>query len=145
MFFYACLAGLYLLLDYAAGTSLNRTFALVFGLVGALPGLYALAQLRSRTMLAVLLLYVALFAAAPYMNLSPRKPFLRDIMRVQAGMPLAEVDTIMARYQRRPASAGALDEAGIVGYQNRFGAGDVDSLVIRFEQGRAVEVKPLLD
>jgi hypothetical protein len=142
--FYAGLAALYVALDSAAGVSLHPWYGLAYALVGSLPGLVIVARGRPRAAIAALALFALLIAAAPALDFSDRKPFLREAGRIRAGMTVDEVDRRMARFERFPAAPGAL-EGGAVTFRNHYAPGDTDSVTVTFADGQVVASEVLLD
>jgi hypothetical protein len=143
--FYAFLLVLYLALDWSVALSLTPWFGLVFGLLGIIPGAVGLAAQRSPAVALACGLFIAVVLAAPWIDLGPRKPFLRAAAGIQSRMSLAEVDRRMAAFERSPQAAGTLGDGDSVVYHNRFGAGDVDSVQVTFESGAVRESRVLLD
>ncbi len=94
---------------------------------------------------AALLTCLAIFAIR-LTDTNSRKPFLRSLSQVQTGMTVAEVDRIMAGFQRSPAGPGELAPAGTVGFRHTDeGWGNADIGLVTFHGGHVVEVRFLPD
>ena len=111
-----------------------------------------------RVKVTVLVLLVTFLFAVRFVDWNSRKPFLKDINRIQEGMTPAQVDHIMAGYLREngggpPGSDDQyqFNERGeIVGGWVTFrhtdeGWGDSDWGVVIFENGYVTEIKFLPD
>jgi hypothetical protein len=143
--FYAALTAYYIALDYSVAVSLQPWFTLVYGALGVLPGLLILARQRPRAPIAALAVFVVVLLALAWLEIGPRKGFLREAGSIRQGEALAEVDRRLAAYERFPATPGALDDGVMAVYRNPFGPGDADAVVVTFVEGRVVETDLLLD
>ena len=60
-------------------------------------------------------------------------------------MALAEVDRRLAAFERSPSTRGTLNTDGSAAYRSRFGPGDVDVVVVTFDDGRVSASQVLPD
>jgi hypothetical protein len=143
---FGLLGGLYSLLERYGATlryPLITAGTLVCGL--AIGALVCWAIPRRRSLIA-LALFVAAICCTQAIDWDSRKPFLRALGRVQAGMHVAEVDGIMASYMRWPAAPGRLSPAGQATYRHTDqGWGDADLGVVTFDGDRVVKIEFLPD
>jgi hypothetical protein len=143
--FYLGFSAFYLLLDVEVGISLIPWAALAFALLGAMPGVGVLLRWRHPAVALALGLFLALALALPWLDLGPRKVFLRAARSISPAMTLAEVDARLARFERRPGPVGSLDATDTVVYRHAFGPGDSDSVAVQFADERVVGSQLLLD
>ena len=141
------LAALVLILDFVIATPAVRT-AVVLGVsvLGAGLGLLLYQSRRSRARLVSLVLLVAVVGGIWAVDWNSRKPFLRDLDRVRPGMMVAEVDAIMARYERWPVDLGTTSARQTVSYRHTTAAwGNADIGLITLDAGHVVTVTFLPD
>jgi hypothetical protein len=141
------LAALVLVLDFAVANPAVRTAA-VLGvyMLGAGLGLLLYQSRRSPATLVSLVLFVAVVGGIWAVDWNSRKPFLRDLDRVRPGMTVAEVDAIMARYERWPVDLGTTSAQQTVSYRHTTAAwGNSDIGLIMLDAGRVVGVTFLPD
>ena len=142
----AGVGGVYLLFDRLAAVSLYPiavVFFVALGLVGSLPLLYGR---RRAIQVAVPLLIVLLALAVQFVNWDSRKPFLRALYRVEAGMTVEQVDALMAGYMRSPAQAGTVGNTGAISYRHTDeGWGNSDIGLVTFVDGRVASREFLPD
>ena len=141
------LTALVLVLDFAVAMPAVRTAGILgVSVLGAVLGLLLYQSRRSQATLVSLVLFVAVVAGIWGADWNSRKPFLRDLDRVRPGMPLAEVDAIMARYERWPVDLGTTSPQQTVSYRHTTAAwGNADIGLIRLDAGRVVAVTFLPD
>ena len=142
---------LYFIFDLLGAASLyplsTAIYAALWSLVGAL-------LLYDRTLgekAAILAIFLALIFSVRFVDWNSRKPFLRNLYRVEEGMSYQQVAEIMGSY---PGLAGAGTEingegqviSGNVSYthtEEKWGNSDIG--VITFQDGLVVETKFLPD
>ena len=141
------LTALVLVLDFAVATPAVRTAAILgVSVLGAVLGLLLYQSRRSQATLVSLVLFVAVVGGIWGVDWNSRKPFLRDLDRVRPGMTVAEVDTIMARYDRLPVVLGTTSAQQTVSYRHTTAAwGNSDIGLIMLDAGRVVAVTFLPD
>jgi hypothetical protein len=141
----------FLILDLAGSVSLYPLFPGVYavGMVVVVLVLLHPRPTREKALIVVLLLPIFLSVGAVDWN--SRKPFLRDLRRVEVGMTQAQVDQIMGGYWHEIGSLTQVSESGglISGTLNyRHSSedwGNSDIGVLTFEHGRVVYVRFLPD
>jgi hypothetical protein len=143
--FYVGFSAFYIVLDVEAGVSLIWWLALAFALLGALPGAGVLLRRRDPAVALVLILFLALACALPWLNLGPRKAFLRAARGVQVAMTRAEVEARLAPFERYLGEGAAPGSADTVVFRHTFGPGDSDAVVVQFAGERVVGSQLLLD
>jgi hypothetical protein len=152
---------IYLILDVAFAVSVYWQVAAIYAAFWILIGALLLVGSPSREKLLILgLLVVALFSIR-FVDWNSRKPFLKDLHRVQEGMTIDEVEQIMgdymggicypdhplglpARESVAEAEELALPDRAVYRHTNE-GWGDSDWGEIHFEKGRVKEVRFLPD
>lgn len=139
------LAAVYLVLDAGVAVSLAPWFGLVYALAGAAPGLLIGIWTHNRRMLLVVALFITLIAAAPWLDIGPRKPFLRAAHAIAPGMTLTQVDQQMHAFERFPATPGAMSAERTVVYRHLFDLGDIDAVVVSFDGDRVSGRQVILD
>jgi hypothetical protein len=151
----------FLILDIVFSASLYSQFVVIYAAFWVLIGALLLHGSPRRERLLVLGLFVVVVSSIYFVDWNSRKPFLRDLYRVQEGMTVEQVDQIMGHYMggtgwpARPlgladeASTAAMDELTLPGrlvYRHtNEGWGNSDWGEITFENGRVVEVRFLPD
>jgi hypothetical protein len=129
----ALLGGLYLALDAAMGISLIPWYGMIYAVLGLLPGLPLIIRYRRLSITLVSAVFIGLIIAAPALDTSARKPFLRAAPAITPGMTLTEVDQRIQGVVRTPATPGTSGSNGVVVYRYTFGAGDTDALIVHVE------------
>ena len=152
---------IYLILDVAFAVSVYWQVVAIYAAFWVLVGALLLVGSPGREKLLILgLLVVALFSIR-FVDWNSRKPFLKDLYRVQEGMTIAEVEQIMGDYMGGicypdhslglPAreSAAEVEELALpdraVYRHTSEGWGNSDWGEIWFEKGRVKEVRFLPD
>ncbi len=135
---------LYILLDLAAAVSLNLVISGGFALTTLGLGWRILDSKPVHQRLALGGLLVTAVFALRFVDWDSRKPFLRDFNQVQLGMKAAEVDELMADYNKFTSpfvttSIRGDAQTGTVFYQRATGdQGDSDIGLITFAGGRVI-------
>jgi hypothetical protein len=142
---------LFLTLDLGLNlaVSIYPGFVAAYAALWVLIGLLLLYRRPIREQALILTLFVALLFAVRFVNWNSRKPFLRDLQSIRAGMTSAQVEQIMGRYQKgggRPLESPAtrVDArgeilTGTLTYRHTDEAwGNSDWGVVTFEDGRVV-------
>jgi hypothetical protein len=143
---FVLLSGLYTVLDlYGVAWRFPQAAAATIAGGLAIGALVCWAIPRRRNLI-VLALFVAAIACVQSIDWNTRKPFLRALGQVHAGMRVAEVDGVMAAYMRSPAVPGQLSASGQVIYRHTDEAwGNSDWGVVSYAQERVVRVEFLPD
>jgi hypothetical protein len=146
LLFFGLFGGIYIMLDQygvAWRFPLAATVTIVGGLVIGTLVYWAIPRRRN---LVALALFVTAISFAQAIDWNSRKPFLRALDRVQAGMQITEVDRVMAAYMRSPSTSGVLNASGQVIYRHTDeGWGNADWGVVTYEHDRVVKVEFLPD
>jgi hypothetical protein len=143
---FGLLGGLYTMLDLY-GVQWRFPFAAAITIACGLliGGLVVWAIPRQRNLVA-LALFVAAISSVQAIDWNSRKPFLRALGHVQAGMRVAEVDKLMSAYMRSPAMPGTFSRSGQVTFRHTNQSwGDSDWGVVTYERERVVKVEFLPD
>ncbi len=132
----AGVGGLYLVFDKVAAISLYPiaiAFFCALALVASLPLLYG----RRRTIqIAIPIVIVLLALAVQFINWDSRKPFMRALNQIEAGMTVEQVDAMMAGYMRSPAQSGSVGETNAISFRHtNEGWGNNDIGLITFVDG----------
>ncbi len=152
---------IFLILDAGFSVSVYLQFVAIYALFWVLIGLLLLVGSPRREKLLILGLFVVVLFSIRAVDWNSRKPFLKDLYRVQEGMTLEQVEQIMSDYMGGigypihplglPAGPPAAETEGVavpdrlVYRHTNEGWGDSDWGEIRFEKGRVVEVRFLPD
>jgi hypothetical protein len=155
--------GLYLILDLALSVSIHIGFTAVYVAFWALVLLLLLWGAPARHKLTVLAVLAIALLGVREIHWNSRKPFLKDLYRVQEGMTVAQVEQIMGDYmtgggvplgspgarldgriaeaRKEPRSDPRGPVTGTISYRHtNEGWGDSDWGVVTFESGRVVRV-----
>jgi hypothetical protein len=148
----------FLVLDFLFTISLSWRFVALYAAFWVLVGALLLYDRPLRVKLVVLALLVIVLFAVRFVDWNSRKPFLKDLYRIQEGMTPAQVDRIMDGYMRAndggPPGSDNQPEFGergeIVAGKVTFrhtdeGWGDSDVGVVTFENGYVTETRFLPD
>jgi hypothetical protein len=148
----------FLVLDFLFTISLSWRFVALYAAFWVLVGALLLYDRPLRVKLVVLALLVIVLFAVRFVDWNSRKPFLKDLYRIQEGMTPAQVDRIMDGYMRAndggPPGSDNQPEFGergeIVAGKVTFrhtdeGWGDSDVGVVTFEKGYVTETRFLPD
>lgn len=110
----------------------------------AFPALILLRRSPRRLQFVLIGSYLVLILVVRNVEWNTRKPFLRALETVHAGMTVEQVDTAMRGFVRSP-QAG-LSEAGTVGFRHTdAGWGDADVGLVTLAGGHVVRVEYLAD
>ncbi|UCC61706.1 MAG: hypothetical protein JSV36_12985, partial [Anaerolineae bacterium] len=90
--------GLYLILDFALSVSLYLRFVAVYCAFWVLVLLLLLKGSPARQKLLILALLAIAFSSVRFIDWNSRKPFLKDLYRIEVGMTVAQVEQIMGDY-----------------------------------------------
>lgn len=143
----------FLFLDYLLVTNMRVTvvYCLFFTLVFAAEGMF-LSEMRA-FLIAIVLLWV--FAVSVYWaDYSPRKPFFKDIRRIQIGMKTSEVGSIMSGYIRSSGNQYNPDEHKFFNYKRvqtvayshtNDGRWDSDVVIITLSDDTVINILVLPD
>jgi len=134
---FGCLAVLVLItlfLDFVvAAPALRIALLMTIGVLGVTLGTLLYVSRRTRLALIGLALFVILNVTIWTVDWNSRKPFVRDLHRIQPGMRIAEVDQIMSPYMRSPAAPGTITDDKTVGYRHTLLAwGNSDIGLVRY-------------
>jgi hypothetical protein len=144
--FFTLLAGMYIMLDYYAVVSRYPLMTAGTLACGAVLGTLVYWSIPRHQSLIVLALFVAAICCTRAIDWNSRKPFLRALDRIQAGMTVADVDRVMTGYMRAPAARGTIGASGKVVYRHTDeGWGNSDWGMVTYERERVVQVQFLPD
>ena len=141
----------FLILDLAGSISLYPGFVAIYALCWVLVGLLFLYARPMREKVVILTLFLVVLFSVRFVDWNTRKPFLRALDRVTAGITEAQADEIMDGYMKGISPMAQMDEQGgidwgTVNYRHTTEAwGNVDVGVLAFQNGRVVRVKFLPD
>jgi len=148
----------YLVLDLLFAISLSYRFVALYGAFWVLVGALLLYDRTLYSKLVVLALLVLVLWSVRFVNWTSRKPFLRDLNRIQEGMTLTQVDRMMEGYIRETGGGPPGSESqyqydqqgeivsGWVTYRHTDkGWGDSDLGVVTVREGRVTEAEFLPD
>jgi hypothetical protein len=151
---------LFLLLDLWSAVSLFVQFVVIYASFWVLVGLLLLIGRTWKEKLLILGLFVAVLVSVRFVDWNSRKPFLKDLGRIEEGMTVSQVDQIMAGYERGPEADGppvleqavdsstTTDQAGRTWVTYRHtaeGWGNSDWGVVGFQDGVVFETRFLPD
>jgi hypothetical protein len=152
---------IFLIMDVTYSVSVYWQFVAIYAAFCVLVGLLLLVGSPKREKLLILGLLVIVLFSLRFVDWNSRKPFLRDLYRVQEGMSLEQVEEIMGEYMggaccpAEPLGLSDGQEAGeaeqmappdrLVYRHTNEGWGDSDWGEVHFENGRVVEVQYLPD
>jgi uncharacterized membrane protein (UPF0136 family) len=114
----AGVGGLYLVFDKGAAVSLYPiaiAFFCALALVASLPLLYGR---RRAIQVAIPIVIVLLALAVQFINWDSRKPFMRALNQIEAGMTVEQVDALMSGYMRSPAQSGTVGEFNTISFRH---------------------------
>jgi hypothetical protein len=137
--------------DLAGSASLYPLFVAVYAGFWILVGALLLYDRPLREKILILVLFLILLVSLRFVNWNSRKPFLRDLYRIDVGMTYPQVERIMSGYERSFATDVPVDEqgqpvTGRVAYTHTDAAwGDSDVGLLTFENGRVAEIDFLPD
>ena len=141
----------FLILDLAGSISLYPGFVAIYALCWVLAGLLLLYSRPMREKVVILTLFLVVLCSVRFVDWNTRKPFLRALDRVTAGITEAQADEIMDGYMKGISPMAQVDEQGgvywgTVNYRHTTEAwGNVDVGVLVFQNGRVVRVNFLPD
>ena len=141
----------FLILDLAGSISLYPGFVAIYALCWVLVGLLFLYARPMREKIVILTLFLVVLFSVRFVDWNTRKPFLRALDRVTAGITEAQADEIMDGYMKGISPMAQMDEQGgidwgTVNYRHTTEAwGNVDVGVLAFQNGRVVRVDYLPD
>jgi hypothetical protein len=152
---------IFLIMDVGYSVSVYWQFVAIYAAFCVLVGLLLLVGSPKREKLLLLGLLVVVLFSLRFVDWNSRKPFLRDLYRVQEGMSVEQVEEIMGKYMGGACcSAKPLDLSAGEGVTETEGMAQPDRLVYRhtsegwgdsdwgevhFENGRVVEIQFLPD
>jgi hypothetical protein len=114
--------------------TIRAALLLATGALGVMLGTLLYLDRRTRVTLIGLALFVALNVAIWTVDWNSRKPFVRDLYQIRPGMTMAQVDSIMSRYMRSPATPGTTADNLVVGYRHTTAAwGNSDVGLISYD------------
>jgi hypothetical protein len=141
----------FLILDLAGSISLHPGFVAIYAVCWVVVGLLLLYSRPMREKVAILTLFLVVLCSVRFVDWNTRKPFLRALDRVTAGITEAQADEIMDGYMKGIRPMAQVDEQGgvdwvTVSYRHTTEAwGNVDVAVLVFQNGRVVRVEFLPD
>ena len=141
----------FLILDLAGSISLYPGFVAIYAICWALAGLLFLYSRPLREKVVILTLFLVVLCSVRFVDWNTRKPFLRALDRLTAGITEAQADEIMDGYMKGISPMAQMDEQGgidwgTVNYRHTTEAwGNVDVGVLAFQNGRVVRVDYLPD
>jgi len=141
----------FLILDLTGSISLRPGFVALYGLGWILVGLLLLYSRPLREKAVILTLFLVALCSVRFVDWNTRKPFLRALDRVTAGITEAQADEIMDGYLKGVSPMAQVDEQGgidwgTVSYRHTTEAwGNTDVGVLVFQNGRVVRVEFLPD
>ena len=136
----------FLILDLTGSISLHPGIVALYAFCWALVGLLLLYSRPLREKVVILTLFLVALGSVRFVDWNTRKPFLRALDRVTAGITEAQADEIMDGYIKGISPMAQVDEQGGVGwgtvsYRHTTEAwGNVDVGVLVFQSGRVVRV-----
>ena len=141
----------FLVLDLAGSVSLYPLFLGIYAVGTVMAVLVLLYPRPTREKALIVFTVLVIFVSVRAVDWNSRKPFLRDLERVEVGMTEAQVYQIMEGYRNETGSQPQADEqgrmiSGTLSYRHTsesWGNSDIGILV--FEQGRVVNVRFLPD
>jgi hypothetical protein len=152
---------IYLVLDASFAVSVYWQVAAIYAAFWILIGALLLVGSPRREKLLILGLLVVALLSVRFVDWNSRKPFLKDLYRVQEGMTVEQVEQIMGHHMvgsgwpadplglpTRSAVAGTEDLTQpdrLVYRHTNEGWGNSDWGEIRFQEGRVVEIRFLPD
>jgi uncharacterized membrane protein len=98
------LAAVSLLLDIYFAFSVAPLVTSICGLVWICIGFWLMTPIRLAPRLILLALSLFLILAVKHIDWNSRRPFVRDLLKIESGMTANEVDRIMKRYRRGSSS-----------------------------------------
>ena len=141
----------FLILDLTGSISLSPGFVAIYALCWVLASLLLLYSRPLREKVVILTLFLVVLCSVRFVDWNTRKPFLRALDRVTAGITEAQADEIMDGYMKGISPMAQVDEQGgidwgTVSYRHTTEAwGNVDAAVLAFQNGRVVRVDYLPD
>jgi hypothetical protein len=139
-------ADLYLLFDKLAAVSLYPVAVVSFAALGVIACLPLLAGRSRAVQLALPLLVVLLVLMVQLINWDSRKPFLRALDRIEPGLTVEQVDTLMSGYLRSPARPGTSGDSSVIAYRHTDeGWGNSDIALITIINGHVTSREFLPD
>jgi hypothetical protein len=136
----------FILFDLTAAVSVYLPVVVGYSILWLIVTAVLLRRQSRSAQLLVLGLFLAGMAVVSALNWDSRKPFLRDLYRIEPGMTVAQVDQIMAGYLRTPASPGQVNQDNGITYRHTIaGWGDSDWGVVAFQNNRVSHVEFLPD
>jgi len=147
--------GVFLVLDLFFQVSVYLRFVAAYAAFWTLVGALLLHASLLRRKVLILSLFVIVVFSVHFINWNSRKPFLRDLYRIEQGMTEAQVEQIMGKYiQGTGWPASPLGEMtkpeelvppnSVVYRHTNEGWGDSDWGVVTFEDNRVSQVEFLI-
>jgi hypothetical protein len=152
---------IFLIMDVTYSVSVYWQFVAIYAAFCVLVGLLLLVDSPKREKLLILGLLVIVLFSLRFVDWNSRKPFLKDLYRVQEGMSLEQVEEIMGEYMggaccpAEPLALSGGDGPGepeqieppdrLVYRHTDEGWGDSDWGEVHFENGRVAKVRYLPD
>jgi hypothetical protein len=152
---------IFLILDVGFALSVYLQFVAAYAAFWLLIGALLLVGLPGRERLLILGLFIVVLVSMSFVDWNSRKPFLRDLYRVEQGMTVEQVEQLMADYTigtgwpACPLGLVATEPASetlrpsqpdrLVYRHTDEGWGNSDWGEVRFENGRVVEIHFLPD
>lgn len=116
----------------------------LFAAFFALPALVLMWRSPLRVKFALISTFLLFILVVRNVEWNSRKPFLRNLGDVQTGMTRPQVENIMHAYSRSP-TTGVSKENIIAFRHTNEGWGDSDIGVVKFQDGRVIQVEFLAD
>jgi hypothetical protein len=136
----------FILFDLTAAVSVYLTVTVGYAILWLVLAAFLLRRQPRAAQLLVLGLFLAGMAVVSTTNWDSRKPFLKDLYRIEPGMTVAQVDQIMAGYLRAPVTPGQMNQDnGIIYRHTTAGWGDSDFGMVTFQDDRVSHVRFLPD
>lgn len=137
-------APFYLFLEDYSAFSVTPLVTPLCAVLGIIFGYYIVRQLDIRDRLMTLALLSSLILGTKYVDWNPRKPLIRDMYRIEAGMTFDEVDKIMSRHKHPRGSESydnfeeTLEEKDEAAYMT---ATTADIVSVKFQDGKVATIK----
>jgi hypothetical protein len=138
--------GTFVALDIVAAASAHRRFVAIYAAFWVLIGIILLHGTPLSHKLPILALFAATVFAVRLVKWNGRKPFLRDLYRIQEGMTQTQVDQIMGGHRKGTSPGAEFGERGDIQMGTvRYWPTDetertADVAMLTFENGRVVQI-----
>ena len=144
--------GVFFVLDFVADVSIYVRFVAAYAAFWVLAGALLLQGTALRYKLLILVVFLAMLWAVRFIDWNSRKPFVKDLYRVQEGMTEAQVERIMGPYIEEAILPVSLSNKGDEADEPTLGSkvfyrhtdkswGSSEWGVVTFEDGRVVQAE----